>query len=296
MAYMTDPRRADPRSLMPECRSILVLAIRYANPGTLPGRGDPAGRVAAYAWGSDYHAILMERMHVLGAFIEELVGHPVHARYFTDSGPLLERELAQRAGLGWIGRNTCLIHPVLGSAFFLAEILLDIDMEPDAPFPYDRCGQCTRCVDACPTGALLPDRTMDARRCISYLTIENRSAIPLEFREKLGDWIFGCDICQVVCPWNQKVQREGDPAFSPSPEVLTLDPMTEMGLTAEAFRDKYRHSPLLRARWAGHLRNTAVVLGNLRSPAAIPVLERAASSDEALVREHAAWALEKIKR
>jgi epoxyqueuosine reductase len=166
-------------------------------------------RVASYARGEDYHDVLPARMQELVRFIEEQVGGPVGNRYYTDTGPILERDLAQQAGIGWIGKNTCLIHPKQGSYFFLSEILLDLELEPDPPFTTDHCGTCTRCITACPTQCILPDRTLDATRCISYLTIELKDDIPVELREKVGDWAFGCDVCQMVCPWNRFAPPKG---------------------------------------------------------------------------------------
>ena len=198
-------RRANPREIIPECQSILVLATPYNPPRA---RREPAndialrGQVAAYAWGDDYHDVLPARMKELVQFIEEQVGHSVTNRWYTDSGPILERDLAQRAGIGWIGKNTCLIHPKHGSYFLLSEIFLDLALEPDPPLRTDHCGTCTRCIEACPTDCILPNRTLDATRCISYLTIELKDDTPAELREKIGDWVFGCDICQTVCPWN----------------------------------------------------------------------------------------------
>ncbi|RME89824.1 MAG: tRNA epoxyqueuosine(34) reductase QueG, partial [Anaerolineae bacterium] len=250
MAYLAEARararRADPRRILPECRSILVLAISYPNPLTAPQpQGQPPhGRVAAYAWGEDYHLVLPERLKSLVAFIEHRIGHPVPNRWYTDTGPILERDLAQRAGLGWIGKNTCLIHPRIGSYFFLAEVLLGIELEPDPPFHADRCGRCTRCIEACPTQAILPDRTLDARRCISYLTIERKTEIPTDLRSLLGEWVFGCDICQMVCPWNRFAPPQGDAAFAPRPGVPRPSLIEELALTPESFNRKFRHSPL----------------------------------------------------
>jgi epoxyqueuosine reductase len=245
--------------------------------------------VASYAWGADYHEVLPERLQALVAFIEAQVGRPVPNRWYTDTGPVMERDLAQRAGLGWIGKNTCLIHPGLGSYFLLAEVLLGIDLEPDAPFVSDHCGSCTRCIEACPTGCILPDRTLDAARCISYLTIELKGPIPLELRPQTGDWVFGCDI------W-----PEGDPAFSPRPPAPRPALIQELSLTSEEFNrrsspSKRSRSPVKRAKRRGYLRNVAVALGNSRSPAAVPALARALEADEEpLVRGHAAWALVRI--
>ncbi len=303
MAYLATERarqrRADPRLILPECRSILVLGARYAAPQEVGAQGEAAltGRVAAYAWGDDYHDVLPERLRALVAFIEAQVGRPVPNRWYTDTGPLLERELAQRAGLGWIGKNTCLIHPRHGSYFLLAEILLGLDLPPDAPFASDHCGTCTRCIDACPTACILPDRTLDARRCISYLTIEQKGAIPEDLRPMLGEWVFGCDICQQVCPWNGRFARsEGAPSFAPRPSVPQPDLLGEMGLTPEEFNRKFKGSPLKRARRRGYLRNIAVALGNRGDGAALEVLEKALQDPEPLVVEHAAWALGRLKK
>lgn len=288
-------RRADPREILPECKSILVLATPYAHPSPeRRGAGGEVGvRVAAYARGADYHDILSARMKELVQFIEAQVGGPVKNRWYTDTGPILERDLAQRAGIGWIGKNTCLIHPKQGSYFFISEILLDLELEPDPPFVTDHCGTCTRCIEACPTGCILPNRTLDARRCISYLTIELGDDIPLELRDKMRDWIFGCDICQMVCPWN-RFAPEGDPAFKPNapPQNLT----EELTLTPQAFNRRFKRSPIKRAKRRGYLRNVAVALGNSGDLHALPVLQNALNDDEPMIREHAAWAIEQINQ
>jgi epoxyqueuosine reductase len=298
MGYMADPRRADSRLLLPECRSILMLAAPYMAPAKLhqndPSR--PAGRVAAYAVGDDYHLVLPGKLKTLADFIQKQAGGSFPVRWFTDSVPLLERDLAQRAGLGWIGRNTCLINPALGSYFFLAEILLGIELESDLPFTADRCGTCRRCIEACPTACILPDRTMDARRCIAYLTIENRQAIPSDLRSQVGERVFGCDACQTACPWNRRPAEEVDAAFSPRPGLPDADLLIQLGLSRQEFNTVYKDSPILRARWNGYLRNVAVVMGNRGQPAAIPTLQQAAKSDDPLIREHATWALEQIAR
>jgi epoxyqueuosine reductase len=301
MAYLATERarqrRQDPRQILPECRSILVLGIRYPSPVMAEDASvsaeQPRGRVASYAWGADYHDALPERLEALAAFIESQVGHAVPHRSYTDTGPVLERELAQRAGLGWIGKNTCLIHPRLGSYFFLAELLLGVELEPDTPFTSDHCGACTRCIDACPTDCILPDRTLDARRCISYLTIELKGAIPVELRPQLGSWVFGCDVCQQVCPWNIRfASPAGDPAFNPRIDLPTPNLLEELRLSAEEFRRKFKGSPVKRAKLRGYLRNTAVALGNAAQSEAAPGLVNILINDpEPLVRGHAAWAL-----
>ena len=285
-------RRADLREILPECKSILVLATAY-NPPDLRASGDEAGRVASYALGEDYHDILPARMKELVQFIEEQVGSPVKNRWYTDTGPLLERDLAQRAGIGWIGKNTCLIHPKHGSYFLLSEILLDLVLEPDPPFVTDHCGTCRRCIEACPTDCILPDRTLDASRCISYLTIELKDDIPPELRNKMGNWVFGCDICQVVCPWN-RFAVEGDPAFEAKGQSHSL--IEELSISTQEFNQRFKQSPIKRAKRRGYLRNVAVALGNTGDMLALPVLQNALNDEEPMVREHAGWAIDKINK
>ncbi len=291
-------RRRDPRQILAECQSILTLGIRHPSPRAeeKPENAGPLGRVAAYAWGDDYHDVLTDRLRALVSFIEEQVGQSVANRWYTDTGPILERELAQRAGLGWIGKNTCLIHPRRGSYFLLAQILLGVQLAPDQPFSADHCGSCTRCIEACPTDCILPDRTIDARRCISYLTIELKGSIPVELRPPMGDWVFGCDICQEVCPWNIRfAEAAGDPAFAPRAEVAFPDLQTEIFLTPAAFNRKFQGNPVKRPKRRGYLRNVAVALGNSGDPRAAPHLARVLSEEpEPVIRGHAAWALGRI--
>lgn len=298
MGYMARPdaveKRADPRRIMPEARSVIVVGMNY-HLGPAPPIAGLQGRVSRYAWGADYHAVMLAKLERLADELAAQAGRPLAHRAYVDTGPLLERELAQRAGLGWIGKNTNLIHPRLGSYFFLGELLIDLELEPDDPFTADRCGNCTACIDACPTGALIAPRTLDARRCLSYLTIEHRGAIPEELRPLLGNWVFGCDICQEVCPWNQRFARQARRAdehtFQAAHSLLDLPEL--LALDEEAFRARFRETPLWRPRRTGLLRNAAVVLGNLGYPAAIPALEEALS-DAPLIAEHAAWALEQL--
>ena len=299
MAYLaTDrarQRRADLHQVLPEVETILVLGIHHQNPQQAqpPDDGKAYGRMAAYAWGDDYHDVLPERLKALVKFIETEVGHEVPNRWYTDTGPILERDLASMAGIGWIGKNSMLINPKAGSYFMLAEIFLGIDLEVDAPFETDHCGSCTLCIEACPTECILPNRTLDARRCISYLTIELKDAIPVDLRPQIGDWVFGCDICQEVCPWNLRfAPDEGDEHFAPRPELPIIELQSELELTPEEFNRKFKGSPVKRTKRRGYLRNIAVALGNSGDPAAIPALTEALHNDpEPLVRGHAAWAL-----
>jgi epoxyqueuosine reductase len=319
MTYLADKtateRRADPKRILPECRSILVLGIPYSNPTPLASphfacasaggtgepqnggnEGGPHGRVAAYAWGADYHLVLPERLQALVAFLEAQVGHPIPNRWYTDTGPVLERDLAMRAGLGWIGKNTCLINPQSGSYFLLAEILLGLDLPPDPPFTGDRCGSCARCIDACPTACILPDRTIDAGRCISYLTIENKAEIPEDLRPLMGDWLFGCDICQMVCPWNIRfAQKDGTPVFAARPGLSNPLLAGELQLTPREFSRKFKDSPVKRAKRRGYLRNAAVAAANSGQAIILPALKSAARDDEALIREHAEWAIKQLE-
>lgn len=298
MDYLTDNRRADPRLVLPECKSILMLAMSYPDPssGTQNNSPRPTGRVASYAWGQDYHLLIPERLKNLAAFIETQVGNGTKHRWYTDTGPIMERDLAQRAGLGWIGKNTCLINPKMGSYLLLAEILLGIQLEPDTPFEADRCGKCTRCINACPTGCILPDRTIDARLCLSYQTIENKKEIPADLRPLVGNWVFGCDVCQQVCPWNRFASPDHDPSFNAQPGMPNPDLIAELALSPTEFNHKFKDSPVKRSKRRGYLRNIAVALGNSGDSAAIQALEIAVQKSESLIREHALWAINNIKK
>ena len=283
--------RARPKDLLPECESIVVVAAPYSPRLNSGG----TARVAAYALGEDYHQVLVDRMRALVTALEGHVGRPVPHRLYTDTGPILERELAQRAGLGWIGKNTCLIDPQRGSYLLLGEILLGLRLEPDAPFVEDRCGSCTRCVEACPTGCILPDRTLDATRCISYLTIETRGGIAPELRPAIGDWVFGCDVCQDVCPWNVRFAGPADDAaFAPRPFLDPAQLGTFLDLDEIGYRTHLGRSPLKRAKRRGLVRNAAVAAGNSRDAEYVGTLAGLMADSEPLVRLHAAWGLGEI--
>ncbi|MEK7278249.1 MAG: tRNA epoxyqueuosine(34) reductase QueG, partial [Chloroflexota bacterium] len=279
----------DPRLIFPECKTILVAALPYP-------AGNTTGPVADYALGDDYHDVIPRQLRELVAWLESETGRPIAHRIYTDTGPLLERELAQRAGLGWIGKNTMLINPRAGSYFLLGEALIDLELPPDPPFAADHCGTCTRCMDACPTGAILDGRALDARRCISYLTIELKDSIPEELREKTGSWIFGCDICQAVCPWNVRFAATLAPDAALAPHHPSPNLAAELSLTAEQFNAKFKGSPIKRARRRGYLRNVAVALGNTGGAGALPALEKCLDSEtDPLVREHVEWGARKIE-
>lgn len=289
-------RRADPRTILPECQSILVCGTMVLPKDSSASTPTSPVQISSFALGEDYHTVLKERLESLVHIIEDRLNKPMEHRIYTDTGPLLERELAQRAGLGWIGKNTCLIHPQLGSYLLLAEMLLDIQLQPDPFFPFDRCGTCTRCIDACPTGCILPDRTLDARRCISYLTIEEKQSIDYDLRGAIGNWLFGCDICQQVCPWNQRFAKPtDDPAFQPRPFLKQPAVADFLLLKPEAWRKPLRGSPLERPRRKGLVRNATIVAGNTGDESTIPFLTELLRSDpEPVIRAHAAWALGQI--
>ncbi len=277
MAYLTDHRgdlRRDPRNLLPEAQSIVCVGKLYntAQPHTADVDDAERGWISRYAWGDDYHQVLRAGLESLLASIAELHGEPFFSRICVDTAPLLERSYARAAGLGWIGRNSCLINERQGSWFFLGELLLSIPLAFDAP-PPDRCGTCRRCIDACPTDAIVPGKggewVLDARHCVSYLTIEKRGAVPEELGRNLANHVFGCDICQDVCPWNGRAGISGEAAFQPRNFAPALEQMAV--LTEGEFRDTFRNSPIKRAKYAGFLRNVAIAManagtGNMREP------------------------------
>jgi epoxyqueuosine reductase len=300
MAYLETERaierRRDPRKILPECKSILVLGINYRPEGN-PNKSSKHGKVATYALGDDYHGLIESRLKELVLFIEVRIGNTFPYRIYSDTGPLLEREFAQRAGLGWIGKNTCLINPTRGSYFLIGEILLGIELDPDEPFMMDYCGSCTRCVESCPTACILPNRTIDSGRCISYLTIEKRGNIPEELRNTIDDWVFGCDVCQDVCPWNLRFARPTSvKAFHPrkflnQPRLLKI-----LNLSEASYKQKLHGSSLKRPKLNGLLRNAAVAAGNTKSPEYIRVLAKILTEHpDPIVRSHCAWALGQFK-
>jgi epoxyqueuosine reductase len=295
MAYMERRReeRFDPRRLLEGARSAVCVALQY-HPLAAEDEveGDLWPRVARYARGDDYHLVMERRLRRLGERVEAAFPGS-RTRSYVDTGPLLERELAEGAGLGVTGKNTCLLHPEGGSWFLLGELLLTLDLEPDSGFA-DLCGSCTACLDACPTGALPEPFRLDSRRCISYWTIEHRGAVPEEVRPMLGDWVFGCDICQEVCPLNTDVAPAVEPALGLPPARRVLGLADLLGLGREEYVERFRRSPMKRSKLEGLQRNAAMAMGNRRDSAYVEPLGRALREASALVREHAAWALGRI--
>jgi len=297
MAYLERgaAKRHDTRLPLPGTTHAIVVALDY-------GGKEPSGPVARYARGDDYHDVMESRLRELHRRLERDAGRAIHGKAYVDTGPLLERDLARRAGLGWFGKNTNLINPQRGSFFFLGALVVDIELATDAPFEPDRCGTCTRCIEACPTQAITAPRELDARRCISYLTIELREAIPLELHEGIGELLYGCDICQDVCPWNVRFALElKEPAFAPRAVLAGKDARQLarelLAMTQEEFSAAFKNSPMKRAKLRGLKRNAAVVLGTVRTGSHtekvedVQVLTRALDDPEPLVREHASWAL-----
>jgi epoxyqueuosine reductase len=298
MGYMHRPVEllSDPKKLQKSAKSVVSLGVSYY-PGDHPENTEGGGRVARYAWGRDYHEVIRARLFRLRGELEDELGVRIKARGFTDAVPLLERSAAQHAGLGFFGRNSCLINGEVGSYFFIADLIVDLDLEPDPPGS-GTCGRCTRCMDRCPTGAIKAPGVVDARLCISYLTIENRGEIPRHLRPLVGDWAFGCDVCQEVCPYNKtKATRSRWPEFSEEAGAgpyLGIEEVLDIR-TDEEFERRFAGTPLTRPGRAGLLRNCCVAAGNLGLQRAVPALVRCLREDESpLVRGHAAWALGQI--
>lgn len=291
MAYLTGQadRRSDLRVAFPWARSVLAVGLQYDTPHPYSTESAGQGWIARYAWGDDYHDVLKALLETLVARLASEAG-PFQSRAYVDTGPIVERAYAAAAGLGAWGKNTCLLHPDHGSWFFLGEAVTDLPLVPDGPRP-DMCGSCTACLDACPTGALPAPFELDATRCISYLTIEVKGDIPEDRRAGVGRHVFGCDICQDVCPWNRKRRHLGRAAFEPREGLVAPELERLAELSDEGFREVFRRSPVKRAKRRGLLRNVAVALGNSGDPAKRPVLERLAADEDPLVREHALWAL-----
>ena len=286
-------RGSDPQELLPGARSIIAVGMSYYAPDDGSDRSPgEEGKVARYAWGDDYHQVMKDRLKTLVEGLSTRLDRPIRARWYVDDGPMLDRAAAERAGIGWFGKNTNILSPSHGSWIFLGQVITDLELEPDAPSK-KTCGDCVRCIDACPTGAIVDAYVIDNTRCISYLTIENRGSIPRHLRSLMYDWVFGCDICQDVCPVNVKAAYTREQAFQKR-RFTTLELVSLLQMTEDEFRERFRNSPVKRAKLVGLQRNACVALGNAGSPAAIPALVRALREGESLVRGHAAWALGRI--
>lgn len=319
----TPHRRKDPREVLPGARSVITVALNYyqdepADPnadlsgtaksrttspapapapalalGQTPAPAPPPafGRIARYAWGDDYHALLDGKLTDICHYLETLGGVQ---KLYADTGPILERDWASAAGLGWNGKSTIQIHPRMGCYFFLAEILTTLDLTPDQPMR-DHCGRCTRCMDACPTQAIIAPHRVDARRCVSYLTIEHKGSIPLEFRRAIGDRLYGCDDCLAACPWNRFATASREAAFAARPFVNQWPLRDFLTLTDAGFLKLFRHSPIRRIKRPAFLRNVCIALGNTGSPDDLPALQSAAEQPDPVIAEHAAWAIGEIR-
>ena len=295
MSYLETRKDAysHPRHVLESAKSVVMLSLGYdtvAHKTPAPGQG----MVSRYAWGeADYHDLIHAKLKQLKSHVLE-INPDGHARGVVDSAPLLEREFASMAGLGWQGKNTLVISKQSGSLFFLAALLLDFTVDYDEPHQTDHCGTCRACLDACPTDAFVQPNVLDATKCISYLTIELREPIPVELREPMGEWAFGCDVCQDVCPWNSKSQPSSLAAFQPAPNMNPFELLELFDMDDEQFRARFRKTPLWRSRRRGILRNAAIVLGNQQHESAVPSLVKGLNDVEPLVRGASAWALGKI--
>jgi epoxyqueuosine reductase len=285
-------KRRDSRLPVPGAISAIVVGLDY-------GGKSPSGPIARYARGDDYHDVMLGKLDELHEWLEAELDRPIAGKAYVDTGPLLERDLARRAGLGWFGKNTNLVNPEIGSFFFIGALLVDLELEADTPFEADRCGTCRRCLDACPTGAFVEPRMLDATRCISYLTIELKGAIPEDLRAPMGSHLYGCDVCQDVCPYNVKFAQElRQPAFAARAAIGDRDAQSiarqMLAMDDDGFRAVFKGSPMKRAKRRGLVRNAAVLLGNIGAEGDVAALTVATSDHDALVREHAEWALNQI--
>ncbi len=288
-----EERRCDPKLVLPGAKSVIVLALNYFQGGKIRWSQTAAtGRIARYAWGEDYHPLIEKKLQVIDRFLSENGGAQ---KCYVDTGPVLERDHAAAAGIGWHGKSTMLLNRELGTWFFLAEILTTLEFAPDASQP-NRCGTCTRCIAACPTGAITAPHRLDARRCISYLTIELKGSIPLELRSLIGNRIYGCDDCLDACPWNRFARVSRETTFKMKPEIAAMRLRDYLALDEEKFRALFRNSPIKRTKRRGFLRNVCVALGNVGNADDLPALRAAAKDREPLIAEHAAWAIEQIDK
>ena len=291
-------KRASLRRVAPWARSVIVCAINYntAEPYSTQANHRERGWISRYAWSrEDYHDAVMRRLRMVEDRLRERSGEELQTRCYVDTGPLVERVYAKYAGVGWIGKNTCILNQKLGSWLFLGVILTSHELEPDLPAP-DRCGTCTRCIDACPTDALIAPYQLDSNRCISYLTIEKRGEIPEEMRAGVGRHVFGCDICQDVCPWNRKAPATTAVEFQPRDGLVNPALEWLAQVTEEEFRERLRGSPVRRAKRNGLRRNAVVAMGNSGNQAFLPTLNKLTKDEDSIIAEHARWAKQKLLR
>jgi epoxyqueuosine reductase len=298
MKYMEkEPqKRENIKNILPEAKSVISCGLNYNTnyPYSIKEIDKRKGWISRYAWGDDYHDVMKDKLWLLLDFIKEIGSGEIKARIYVDTGPVLDRVYGKYSGIGWFGKNTCLINQKIGSWIFIGEIITNLELEYDSPVP-DRCGTCTLCIDACPTGALLEPYVLDSRLCISYLTIELREKIPVELRDKVGNNVFGCDICQDICPWNRRAKMTNEPSFQPreglhNPELSSLS-----NLGDEDFRRIFKGNPIKRAKRKGLLRNAVVAMGNSGLKEFIPNLKESLNNKDPMVRAHAVWALWKLE-
>ncbi len=289
MQYMMNPKRISPRTVLNNCNTIIIVLLNYRWPdhSDVPQQG----MISKYAWATDYHRVMLPMLEELEHFIQAEAPHAT-AKTYVDTGPIAEKYWAQKAGVGWIGKHTNVLHQQGSSWFFIGVLLTDLILEPDEP-AVDHCGTCTQCIEACPTRAIVAPYLLDSRLCISYLTIELRESIPVELRPLIGNRIFGCDDCQDVCPWN-RFAYAGDPRFNPRPEILGATLKEYLSMTPEEFRKRFEGTNVLRAKYRGFIRNCLVAAGNSNRPELREDVSKHLQSDDEMIREHALWAMERL--
>ncbi|MGI9535396.1 MAG: tRNA epoxyqueuosine(34) reductase QueG [Thermodesulfobacteriota bacterium] len=298
MTYMSknQERRKDVRNIMPEAKSVISCAVNYNTdyPYSISRKNSKRGWIARYAWGDDYHEVINDKLNKLKNFIEKNLGDKSSSRVYVDTGPVLERMYGKYSGIGWVGKNTCLINQEIGSWLFLGEIITSLELEYDNQVS-DRCGTCTKCIDECPTDAIREPYVLDSSRCISYLTIENKGEIPEKYRKDIGNNVFGCDICQDVCPWNNNAHTRADDSFLPREGLYQPDLRYLLDLEQEEFSKIFKNSPVKRAKRKGIIRNVLIAIGNTESSEYVDLVNRYLIDSDPLIRRHAVWALWKIQ-
>lgn len=297
MKYMdrAPEKREHLKHVLPDAKSVISCALNYNTdyPYSVDEKDKSKGWISRYAWGDDYHHVMEDKLGAVMNYIKEQASEEVSSKMYVDTGPVLERVYGKYAGVGWIGKNTCLINQEIGSWIFIGEIITSLELDYDNPVP-DRCGTCTRCIDACPTDAILEPYVLDSRICISYLTIELKDKVPVQLREGIDNNIYGCDICQDVCPWNKRAQITDEPGFKPREDLYSPDLSYLSGLSVEDFRMVFKGSPIKRTKRRGLLRNVMIAMGNSGNKNFIPHIKECLNDEEPLVRAHAVWALWQI--